>query len=148
MNPYDLEMKLREFDDISNVEILHRELSSVEFNIGDPEEFPSGRVSESRLTFDDSGSIIQNGTIRMPVDQDMYNGEGNSLAKQIHESVKVAVIDSILHIYIIGENPIENSSDHGNIRPQKAYRIVRFLMNQSEPYTGIPQTLEEEIDRI
>lgn len=145
MNVDTFQYKIDRLGMVSNTTQLDRKLPCIEFNIGDPTAFPSGRVSESRLTFTESRELIRDGTIRMGVDQKQFTGPNDSLAKQITENMKIAVIDSIMHIYLIGPNPhTDQAPEHANINSQTVLQLLRFLDGLTSPYKNIPNKIESK----
>jgi len=79
--------------------------SVLDFNIGDPEQFPPNRVSTSRLVFDEeTENFITKGTIRAKhPEKTTHTGKGDKLAEEITSGVKIAIIDSVVHIYLTAD---------------------------------------------
>lgn len=145
MSPETVLYKINKVQTVHSCEILDRSLKCIEFNIGDPSSFPSGRVSESRITFTKEENYIKDGTIRMCVDQKQFTGSGNSLAKRISSQIKVSVIDSVLHIYLIGKNPLNDSApEHANINPTLVLQIIRYITSLQSPYTNVPAKINRK----
>lgn len=130
---------------VSNEHELDRKLPCLEFNLGDPSVFPSGRAQNSRLIFTEDSSYVRDGTLRFPVDQKQFTGENQSLGKEITSNIKVAVIDSILHIYLIGPKPDSTKApEHANIDPNTVLQLIRFLDGLEPPYNSVPSKIESQ----
>lgn len=150
MDSFNFMNQLESLSCVTSTEHLNRDSFGVEFNIDDPEKYPSGRVSESRVLFTDDDRFIRSGTIRMPVNQRQYTGSNDSLAEQITDNIKIGITDSILHIYLIGPPPenLDQGHEYVHLRPQKIYRLVRWLDEQEPPYIDVPKDLQQQIDQI
>jgi hypothetical protein len=103
------------------------EKSILDYNIGDPDSFPLNRVSSSRLVFDeDTDKYVVKGTIRVKhPEKSSHTGSGDKLAETLTEGVKIAIIDSVVHIYLTKD------TIH---RPKDVFRIMTIIEENPETF--------------
>lgn len=134
-SPIQLEQQIQDLNCVSKTEYMNVK-RYIDFRIGQKSSFPKHRASYSRIVYDETSDMVVKGTLRVvSKTHSSYTGEGEALAQTLDEGIKIAVIDSVIHIYLT-QDVLH--------RPRKILRILMVIENSYE--NTLFENLHQEIE--